>query len=273
MSRPSQPKDFTANPARGGTKIAKGHRISENPGDSTVQNFPDPPSKFPFRGPKIPGVSLRTNGEAVGTGVLMRFKCNVWVQTRRPGGVAVLLLLLIVAGGCTTIGEVFPFARSKKEGDPSFAPFVVTPLDVVQEMLKLAEVRQDDVIFDLGSGDGRIVITAAREYGAKGVGFDLQPDLVRRARDDARQAGVGGLVEFYVQDVLTVDLTGATVVTIYLSREANLTLRPRLLSQLRPGSRVISHEFDMGEWQPSRILRFRDTAGGEHTLLLWHIPK
>jgi protein-L-isoaspartate O-methyltransferase len=183
------------------------------------------------------------------------------------------LVLFIVADGCATLGEIFPFARGKKEGDPSFAPFVVTPLDVVQEMLKLAEVRQDDVVFDLGSGDGRIVIAAARESGARGVGFELQPDLVRRAREDARRAGVAGLVEFYVQDVMTVDLTGATVVTIYLSREANLSLRPRLLSQLRPGSRVISHEFDMGDWQPSRILRFRDSAGGEHTLLLWRIPE
>jgi len=194
-------------------------------------------------------------------------------QSRGPAALAVLLVLFVVAGGCATLGDIFPFARSKKEGDPSFAPFVVTPLDVVQEMLKLAEVRQDDVVFDLGSGDGRIVITAAREYGARGTGFELEPDLVRRAREDARRAGVGGLAEFYVQDVLTVDVTGATVVTIYLSREANLKLRPRLLSQLRPGSRVISHEFDMGEWQPSRILRFRDTAGGEHTLLLWHIPE
>jgi len=169
--------------------------------------------------------------------------------------------------------EMFPLAGLKQRDERSFAPFVVTPPDVVEELLKLAEVRQTDVVYDLGSGDGRIVIAAARLYGARGVGFELDPDLVRRARDDARRAGVGGLVEFYVQDVLTVDLTGATVVTIYLSREANLKLRPRLLSQLRPGSRVISHEFDMGDWQPSRILRFRDTAGGEHTLLLWHIPE
>ncbi len=195
------------------------------------------------------------------------------IQFRVPTGLAVLLVLFIMAGGCTTIGEIFPFARGKSEDDPSFAPFVVTPPDVVQEMLKLAEVRPNDVVYDLGSGDGRIVITAAREYSARGIGFELEPDLVRRARDDARRAGVGDLVEFHVQDVLTVDLTGATVVTIYLSREANLKLRPRLLSQLRPGSRVISHEFDMGDWQPSRILRFRDTAGGEHTLLLWHIPE
>jgi hypothetical protein len=84
---------------------------------------------------------------------------------------------------------------------------------------------------------------------------------------------VAGLAEFYVQDVMTVDLTGATVVTIYLSREANTKLRPRLLSQLRPGSRVVSHQFDMGDWQPSRILNYRDTSGTEHILLLWRIPE
>ena len=187
-------------------------------------------------------------------------------------GVWLILACVLVTEGCTTIGEVFPSLRGRREGDPSFAPFVVTPLDVVQEMLKLAEVRQSDVVYDLGSGDGRIVITAAREYGARGTGFELEPDLVRRARDDASRAGVGDLVEFHVQDVLTVDLTGATVVTIYLSREANLKLRPRLLSQLRPGSRVVSHQFDMGDWRPSRILNYRDTSGGEHTLLLWRIP-
>jgi tRNA A58 N-methylase Trm61 len=167
---------------------------------------------------------------------------------------------------------VFPVSWGKQKDERSFAPFVVTPPDVVQEMLKLAEVRPDDVVYDLGSGDGRIVITAAREYSARGIGFELEPDLVRRARDDARRAGVGDLVEFHVQDVLTVDLTGATVVTIYLSREANLKLRPRLLSQLRPGSRVVSHQFDMGDWRASRILSYRDTSGTEHILLLWRIP-
>ncbi len=195
-------------------------------------------------------------------------------QSQGPTGLGVWLMLacFLVTGGCTTIGEIFPSLRSRQEDDPSFAPFVVTPPDVVQEMLKLAEVRPDDVVYDLGSGDGRIVITAAREYGARGIGFELEPDLVRRARGDARRAGVGNLVEFHVQDVVTVDLTGATVVTIYLSRDANLKLRPRILSQLRPGSRIVSHQFDMGDWRPSRILTYRDTSGGEHTLFLWRLP-
>ncbi len=168
---------------------------------------------------------------------------------------------------------MWPLARTKEENDRSLAPYVVTPPEIVEEMLKLAEVRKGDLVYDLGSGDGRIVLSAARIYGARGIGFELDPDLVRRAQDDSRRAGVQSLAEFYVQDVMTVDLAPATVVTIYLSREANLNLRPRLLSQLRPGSRVVSHDFDMGDWRPARILRVRDDAGREHALYLWRIPE
>jgi precorrin-6B methylase 2 len=168
---------------------------------------------------------------------------------------------------------MWPLARTKGENDPSLAPYVVTPPEVVEEMLKLAEVRKDDLVYDLGSGDGRIVVSAARNYGAKAIGFELDPDLVRRAQDNARRAGVQELAEFYVRDVMTVDLTPATVVTVYLSRDANLKLRPRLLSQLHPGSRVVSHDFNMGDWQPSRILMFRDDSGREHILFLWRIPE
>jgi SAM-dependent methyltransferase len=138
-------------------------------------------------------------------------------------------------------------------------------------MLRMAGVGKDDLVFDLGSGDGRIVIEAARLYGASGVGVELDPDLVRRARDNARQANVSHLVEFRQQDIMTVDLSPATVVTLYLGREANLKLRPLLLSQLRPGTRVISHEFDMGDWQPNAVLRVRDESSGFRTLYLWRI--
>ena len=191
-----------------------------------------------------------------------------------PTGIGVLLAtaILLAAGGCTTTDEMWPRIRIKQENDPSLAPYVVTPPEVVEEMLRLAEVGKDDLVYDLGSGDGRIVITAARRYGARGAGFELEPDLVRRAREDARRAGVDGLAEFHQQDVMTVDLTPATVVTIYLSREANLLLRPRLVSQLRPGSRVVSHDFDMGDWSPVRVLRLRDDSGREHSLFLWRIP-
>jgi len=155
--------------------------------------------------------------------------------------------------------------------EPLLAPFVATPQEIVDEILRLAEVRKDDLVYDLGSGDGRIVIAAAKRYGARGVGFEIDPDLVRRSRENARHAGVAHLVEFQEQDVLTVDLSPATVVTLYLFREANLTLRPRIQSQLRPGSRVVSHDFDMGHWQPAAIRRVQDKTGRLRTLYFWRI--
>jgi SAM-dependent methyltransferase len=155
--------------------------------------------------------------------------------------------------------------------EPLLAPFVATPQEVVDQMLQMAEVRKDDMVYDLGSGDGRIVITAARRYGARGIGFEIDPDLVRRSRENARHAGVAHLVEFYAKDVLTVDLSPATVVTLYLFREANLLLRPRIQSQLRPGSRVVSHDFDMGDWQPDATLQVEHKTGRVRTLYLWRI--
>jgi SAM-dependent methyltransferase len=156
--------------------------------------------------------------------------------------------------------------------EPFLAPYAATPEEIVDEMLRLAEVRKDDVVYDLGSGDGRIVITAARRYGARGVGVEIDPKLVRLSRENARRAGVEELVEFREQDVLTVDLSPATVVTLYLFREANLLLRPRIQTQLRPGSRVVSHDFDMGDWQPAATLRIPDKTGRVRTLHFWRIP-
>jgi len=156
--------------------------------------------------------------------------------------------------------------------EPFLAPFVATPEEIVDEMLRITEVRKDDLVYDLGSGDGRIVITAARRYGARGIGFEIDPDLVRRSRENARHAGVAHLVEFHEQDVLTVDLSPATVVTLYLFREANLKLRPRIQTQLRPGSRVVSHDFDMGDWQPGATHRVQDKTGRVRTLYFWRIP-
>ena len=151
------------------------------------------------------------------------------------------------------------------------APYVVTSQEIVDEMLRLAGVGKDDVVYDLGSGDGRIVITAARVYGAKGIGFELDPALVRQSNQNARNARVSHLVEFRQQDVLTVDLSPATVVTVYLSREANLLLRPRLQTQLQPGARVVSHEFDMGDWRPEISRRLQDERGRNTSLHLWRI--
>jgi SAM-dependent methyltransferase len=152
----------------------------------------------------------------------------------------------------------------------SLAPFVPSPPEVVDRMLALAGVTADDVVFDLGSGDGRIPIAAARTYGARGVGLEIDPRLVDEARANARAAGVDHLVEFRQQDVLTADISAATVVTLYLLSSSNAVLRPILTKQLRPGSRIVSHAFSMGPaWPADRIERFTSEQGDEVTLYLW----
>ncbi|MGZ8479030.1 MAG: class I SAM-dependent methyltransferase [Candidatus Binatia bacterium] len=145
-------------------------------------------------------------------------------------------------------------------------PFVPTPQEVVDKMIELARVNKGDTVYDLGSGDGRIVITAAKK-GAKAVGFEIDGDLVKQSRDNIRKAGVQDQTEIRQQDILTVDLSAASVVTMYLLPDVNLKLKPNLLSQLKPGSRVVSHAFDMGDWKPDRTERVDG-----RTLYLWTIP-
>jgi SAM-dependent methyltransferase len=152
---------------------------------------------------------------------------------------------------------------------PSLAPYVPTPQDVVERMLELAQVGKDDVVYDLGSGDGRLVITAAKKYGAKGVGVDIDPERISEAKANAEKAGVQSLVEFRQQDALTVDVSPATVVTLYLLSSSNMKLRPILTKQLRPGSRIVSHQFSMGDWQPAKNETFTDSNGATRTLYLW----
>ncbi|MEO7742552.1 MAG: class I SAM-dependent methyltransferase [Usitatibacter sp.] len=132
-------------------------------------------------------------------------------------------------------------------------PFVVTPDNVTHAMLQLASVGSDDYVIDLGSGDGRIVIAAARRHGARGLGVEIVPDLVARSRENARAAGVAGRAFFREQDLFKTDLSPASVITMYLLPEVNLQLRPKLLA-LRPGTRIVSHDWDMGEWQPDRTI-------------------
>lgn len=146
-------------------------------------------------------------------------------------------------------------------------PYVPTRQDVVEEMLRMAAVTRDDVVYDLGCGDGRIVITAAQKFGARGVGVDISPDRIAEARYNARVAKVEDRVSFRVQDLFETDVSGATVVTLYLLPEINVKLRPRLQSQLRPGSRVVSHDFDMGpEWRPEQTKRI-----GNDWIYLWTV--
>ncbi|MSP40695.1 MAG: class I SAM-dependent methyltransferase [Deltaproteobacteria bacterium] len=131
-------------------------------------------------------------------------------------------------------------------------PFVPSPMHVVQKMIEVAEIKKGDVLYDMGSGDGRIVIEAAKKYGIRGVGIDLNPELVAKARENALNEGVANLVEFRAQDGLTVDLSEATVVTLYMFKWFNNALRPKL-QKLKPGSRVVAHDFDIDDWKPTRI--------------------
>jgi precorrin-6B methylase 2 len=141
-----------------------------------------------------------------------------------------------------------------------------TPMPVVHAMLKLANVGPGDVVYDLGSGDGRIPITAAKEFGARGVGIEIDPDLVTRARTNAQQAGVQDRVEFRVGDMYAADVAPATVVTLFLHPKPNLKLRPRLRAALRPGSRVVSYVWDMGDWSPDEVLHVQ-----RRRIFLWRI--
>jgi SAM-dependent methyltransferase len=150
-------------------------------------------------------------------------------------------------------------------------PDVRTPPEVVVEMLRLARVGSDDVVYDLGSGDGRIVIAAARDFGARGVGIELDPDLVTEAARNARRAGVAERTRFLRQDIFDADFSEATVVTLYLWPDVNLRLRPKLLSQLKPGSRIVSHDFPIGDWQPARVVNFKGPER-THVLSLWIVP-
>jgi SAM-dependent methyltransferase len=151
-------------------------------------------------------------------------------------------LLLWCLAGCA-------FAQGDTE-----VPFVVTPDHVTREMLKLADVKPGDYLIDLGSGDGRIVIVAAKHFGARGLGVEIVPALVDKSRDNAIKAGVADRAEFRVQDLFATDLSGATVITMYLLPEVNLQLKPRL-QKLKPGTRIVSHDWDMGpDWPADRTV-------------------
>ena len=149
------------------------------------------------------------------------------------------------------------------------APFVATPPDVVDRMLALAKVGPRDVVYDLGCGDGRIVIAAAQKYGARGVGIDIDPARIAEAEENARRAGVQRLVTFRLQDALKSDVSDATVVTLYMLSQINVKLRPILTKDLRRGARIVSHSFAMGDWEPEHVETFRDEAGTNRVLYLW----
>jgi len=171
-----------------------------------------------------------------------------------------------LAGLALVPGTVLP-ARAQRPLPK--VPYVTTPQDIVERMLSMAKVASDDVVYDLGCGDGRIVISAARRYGARGVGIDLDPERIQEANANARAAGVQDRVRFRQADLFRTDFSPATVVMLYLLFEVNLQLMPQLWRQLRVGARVVSHDFHMGaQWPPEQIVRVRDK-----TLYAWTITE
>ncbi len=158
--------------------------------------------------------------------------------------------------------------RPGEPGRPLDVPYVPTPMKVVDAMLDLARVTKDDLVYDLGCGDGRIVVRAAQRFGCRGVGVDLDPQRIVEARANARKAGVAQLARFEVGDVFDFDIAPATVVTMYLLPGINLQLRPRLLKELAPGTRIVSHDFDMGDWTPERRVDVDRSR-----IFLWTVPR
>lgn len=214
-------------------------------------------------------------------GLAPRHPHRHWFFRRHPG---VVFIDAFPIAGPTVITQVAPGVLradrrlveespgdGRTRGPGQLAPFDPTPQEVVERMLALAAVKKGDVIYDLGSGDGRILVTAAKKYGVHGVGFEIDAGLVKLARENARKQGVEKLVEIRQQDFLTADLSPASVVTLYLSQDGNLAVRQQLMHQLKPGARVISYTFDMAEWQPKISESYRDAAGDTHLLHLWQI--
>lgn len=164
----------------------------------------------------------------------------------------------------TALALVFFIALQVRQPD---VIFVGTPPDVVEAMLKGLAVTSTDIVYDLGSGDGRILIAAAQKYGARGVGIEIDPALVKIAQENARKAGVSDKVRFVTEDLFEADIREATVVTLYLLEDLNIRLRPKLLRDLKPGTRIASHRFRMGDWQPERAV-----SVGDRAVYFWTIP-
>lgn len=172
---------------------------------------------------------------------------------------ALVLALVAVTG-------TVPAATTATSSDPE-VPYVPTARNILDQMLALARPTRNDVLYDLGSGDGRIVIAAAKRFGTRGVGIDINPERIREANQNARRAGVTDRVRFIQGDLFDADISQATIVTMYLLPEVNLRLRPKLLAELRPGTRIVSHDYDLGDWAPLKTVEM-----GTHRVHFWVVP-
>jgi trans-aconitate methyltransferase len=183
---------------------------------------------------------------------------------------ALVVSVLALALGLTVAGSSVAQQQLKPLDKEPEVPYVPTHETIVAEMLKVANVGKNDVLYDLGSGDGRIPITAAKRFGTRGVGVDIDPARITEARENARKAGVADKVKFMQQDLFETDIKEATVVTLYLLPDVNLRLRPKLLADLKPGTRVVSHNYDMGDWKPLKTITVK--VPEEHTIYYWVVP-
>jgi ribosomal protein L11 methylase PrmA len=173
------------------------------------------------------------------------------------------------------IGTVCLLAQNAQTKKPLDVPYVPTTEAAVDAMLKLAELKKGDVVYDLGCGDGRIVIAAAKNYGVRGVGIDIDPQRIAEAKANAKRAGVENLVRFEENDLFQADFKEATVVTLFLLSSVNLKLKPKLLAELRPGTRIVSNTFDMGDWKAEKEYTVPNTDDDtylSHRLYLWTVP-
>ena len=182
---------------------------------------------------------------------------------------AVFCAVFAILAGPATAVSLTGVEQQKRADAPHLAPYVPTPQEVVDRMLQLAEVKNTDIVYDLGCGDGRIPITAAKLYGARGVGVDIDPQRIAESNANAKIAGVSHLVTFKLEDAMKTDVSPATVLTLYLLSSSNLKLRPILTAQLKPGARIVAHNFGMGDWQPDKVDTFIDTSSTKRTLYLY----
>ena len=178
---------------------------------------------------------------------------------------------LLIAGLLLAMAVTVAHAQTEPLRAPD-VPYEPSVMPVVQTMLDMAKVGASDVVFDLGCGDGRIVIAAVKERGARGVCVDIDPQRIAEARENARKAGVAGRIEFLNQDLFKTDISSATVVMLYLWPHINLQLRPKLLADLKPGTRIVSHLHDMGDWKPERTVYVHVNAR-DRAIHFWTIPK